>query len=115
MSKKVKCSLCMHAEGNRCLVKKATIKIGKRRRCDDYQLDPTKVVIRSKPKSRYAPLWELNGKVRRKLIKEMNDRNETVAQEKALTENYASSPPAYLDKQGDAPDCLAGIRSSVGG
>ena len=110
MSKKVTCGLCRHEDQGICTVKKIGVKVGKRRSCDSYRLDMAKVVIRPKPKSRYAPLYEVDGSVRRKLVKAINEQREAEAQQKALYDTTVSQPPSYLSP---APDCLANVRSSV--
>ena len=44
MSEKVTCAICKNEEGKKCIVKKgATVAMNKRRRCDKFVLEATKV------------------------------------------------------------------------
>lgn len=40
---KITCATCVNEENTRCLVKKCSVAINKRRRCDKFELEPTKV------------------------------------------------------------------------
>ena len=40
---KITCATCVNEENRRCLVKSATIALNKRRHCDKYELEATKV------------------------------------------------------------------------
>ena len=44
MSEKITCAICKNEEGRKCLVKKnATVSLNRRRRCEKFVLEPTKV------------------------------------------------------------------------
>lgn len=40
---KITCATCVNEENTKCLVKKCSVAINKRRRCDKFELEPTKV------------------------------------------------------------------------
>ena len=40
---KVVCVNCAHEENRKCTIKKSTVALNKRRRCDKFELEPTKV------------------------------------------------------------------------
>ena len=40
---KVVCATCVNEDNRKCTIKKATVAVNKRRRCDKYTLEPTKV------------------------------------------------------------------------
>lgn len=100
---------------NHCSIKDDKVKLGKRRTCDTFKIDPTTIVIRPKPASTYIPLWQLDNKVRKRLIRQMEAAQEAAAQAQATAQTNLTSAPSYLDATPTVkPDCLSGIRSSVG-
>lgn len=109
-TKKVRCKNCKNFDTitTRCAVKKDKVSDNKRRFCANYHLDITKVVIRPKLASRYAPIWEVDGTVRRKMLKAFQKEREATAVEVTTpTSTYLVEEPAL------APDCLANIRSTA--
>ena len=115
MGKQVKCKYCAHMNNNHCSAKDSKVKTGKRRTCDTFKIDPPTIVIRPKPASTYVPLWQLDNKVRKRLIKQMEAKQEAAAQAQAAAQTNTAPTPSYLEKAPTtSPDCLSGIRSSVG-
>jgi hypothetical protein len=110
--KKVRCGNCKNRneDTTRCLIKKDKVRGNKRRFCLHYQLDVTKLVVRSKPVSRYAPIWEVDGAARRKRLKALTKLREAqLATAEVTTPKYS-----YLeDTTVTTPDCLAKIRSTA--
>jgi len=43
MNKKIVCAVCKNEENRRCIVKKSSVAINKKRRCNKFILEPTKV------------------------------------------------------------------------
>jgi len=43
MTKKITCATCANEENKRCLVKKVSVALNKKRHCDKYILEPSKV------------------------------------------------------------------------
>lgn len=110
-SKKVVCKHCKNhnVETSVCSIKKIGTKTGKRRFCSDYVFGITTVVIRPEPASRYAPIWEVDGTERRKMMKTLIKARK----EQAAAIANTAVPTKYLEEAVVAPDCLANIRSSA--
>ncbi|HLD90868.1 MAG TPA: hypothetical protein VI911_07650 [Patescibacteria group bacterium] len=112
-TKKIKCNTCknLNEAGTRCLIKKDKVKSNKHRFCLHYQLDITKVVIKPRPVSTYAPIWVIDGAIRRKRLKALTKLHEQQVASSAVGETTKNT---YLVEEPIvAPDCLANIRSTA--
>jgi hypothetical protein len=96
---KVICSEC-HYQANRwCSVKKSTVSLNKKRVCDKYKLDVSKIKQKHAIPTVYRSDWIYKKKELKQLLKEQKEREEAQVKE-AKTEKRvvdATNPPRYLN------------------
>jgi len=49
---KIKCNMCLNESERKCLIKKTTVNVTKSRKCNDYEFDQPRDIVRLERKAR---------------------------------------------------------------
>ena len=96
---KVRCSACKHQANAFCLVKKCKVALNKRRKCDKFKIDPSKVRLKQEIPTTRAPAPSVLRDMRKEYKKKLKE--EAVRQEaikKAEANKYADALRMGNDK-----------------
>jgi hypoxanthine phosphoribosyltransferase len=77
MEKKIVCAICKNEENKRCIVKKVSVAINKKRRCDKFIFEPTKVKEKQILKTIKLPYKEKE-ELRQRYKKELKNYRQSV-------------------------------------
>jgi len=77
MKDKIVCAICKNEENKRCLIKKVSVAINKKRRCDKFIFEPTKVKEKQILKTIRMPYREKE-ELRQRYKKELKRYNQLV-------------------------------------
>jgi hypothetical protein len=77
MDKKIVCAVCKNEENKKCTVKKVSVAINKRRHCDKFVLEPTKVKEKQILKTIRLPYQDKEA-LRQHYKKELKKYNQSV-------------------------------------
>lgn len=102
---RVKCRVCANEKDGFCLIKKCHVKLNKARICDGFDNDFSKVRIKEKVPTVMRPDWYWKAKEVRRAYKMFLKNQEAEKQLEGTLQSGNAS---------DAPDCLAGFRSTAG-
>ena len=94
---KVKCAECNNQVNSWCTPKKAKISLNKKRMCDKYKFDETKVKEKHDIPTVYRSEWTHKKKELKKLIKEQIEEQK---QREDLVKQTIDKPPSYLKATG---------------
>ena len=74
MGNKITCSTCLNQTEGVCEIKKVTVKLKKRRKCDNYRQDTNKIKFKEEIPVTKRPDWFWNREEKRKHMKDMLER-----------------------------------------
>jgi hypothetical protein len=97
---KVKCRVCTHSDGKKCLIKKEKVAQNKARRCDFFENNAEKIQIKTKVRSQYIPYH-------------MTSRKAYKAYKKQQTKEVLQQSVEEKVEKLSSPDILSRFRSNA--
>lgn len=88
--KRVKCSVCVYQTNGYCSIKKVSVSPNKKRDCDYYSFDKTKVKESKPIASELRPDWYWN---RKELLSKHRRELKKIEEGKKINPNYVGSIP----------------------
>jgi hypothetical protein len=97
---KVKCRVCTHSDGKKCLIKQEKVAQNKSRRCDFFEHNAEKIQIKTKVRSQYIPYH-------------MTSRKAYKAYKKQQTQEVLQQAVEEKVEKLSSPDILSRFRSNA--